>query len=201
MGNGSRRWLTTGKPSRHSTMRHRRRLSPAVCVWKMFPLRCAGHASFRVSKNFASSCPPDFVHRARWVMADTTLTDAELTYLATGELGTEGHMSAYRDALSISADSSDQRLELAAEILAAGTGVVMFNDTVALRPTRTCLLCEVVDPAPSSRRCENEFEVLVENARTMLDSSRLRQRLPNIPRKWLVVEDYGTGTAELWRAP
>jgi len=152
-------------------------------------------------EEFRIVVPADLVHRARWVMADATLTDAELTYLATGELGTEGNTSAYRDALSISADSSDQRLELAAEILASGAGVVMFNDTVALRPTRTCLLCEVVDPAPSSRRCENEFEVLVENARTMLDSSRLRQLLPNIPRKWLVVEDYGTGTAELWRAP
>jgi hypothetical protein len=108
-------------------------------------------------------------------------------------------MSAYRDALSIDAESSDQRLELAAKILATGAGVVMFNDTVALRPTPTCLLCEVVDPAPSSRRCENEFEVLAENAQRMLDSSRLR--LPNIPRKWLVVADYGTGTVELWHAP
>jgi hypothetical protein len=67
-------------------------------------------------------------------------------------------MSAYRDALSINADSSDERLELAAQILAAGTGVVMVNDTVALRPTSTGLLCEVVDPSPSSRRCEHEFE-------------------------------------------
>ena len=110
-------------------------------------------------------------------------------------------MSAYRDALSIDADSSDQRLELAAELLAKGTGVVMFNDTVALRATPTCLLCEVVDPAPSSRRCGNEFEVLAENARRMLDASRLRKHLPNIPRKWLVVDDYGTGTVELWHAP
>ena len=110
-------------------------------------------------------------------------------------------MSAYRDALSIDADSSTQRLDLAAEVLATGAGVVMLNNTVALRPTPTCLLCEVVDPAPSSRRCENEFEVLVENAQRMLDSSRLRERLPNIPRKWLVVEDYGTGALELWRAP
>lgn len=110
-------------------------------------------------------------------------------------------MSAYRDAFSIDADSSDERLELAAEILATGTGVVMFGETVALRPTPTCLFCEVVDPAPGSRRCENEFEVLLENARRMLDSSRLWKRLPDTPRKWLVVEDHGTGTVELWHAP
>ncbi len=110
-------------------------------------------------------------------------------------------MSAYRDALWINADSSDQRLQQAAEILATGAGVVMFDATVALRPTPSCLLCEVVDPAPSSRCCEHEFEVLVENARRTLDSSRLGKRLPNVPRKWLVVEDYGTGTMELWHAP
>lgn len=110
-------------------------------------------------------------------------------------------MSAYRDVLSVDADSSDQQLDQAAEILATGAGVVMLNNTVALRPTPTCLLCEVVDPAPASRRCANEFEVLAENAQRMLDSSRLSERLPNIPRKWLVVADCGTGTVELWHAP
>lgn len=110
-------------------------------------------------------------------------------------------MTAYRHAFFIDANSSDERLELAAEILATGAGVVMFDKTVALRPTPACLLCEVVDPAPTSRRCENEYEVLVENAQRMLDSSRLGKRLPDIPRKWLVVEDYGTGTVELWHAP
>ncbi len=90
---------------------------------------------------------------------------------------------------------------MAAEILATGAGIVIFDETVALRPTPTCLLCEVVDPAPISRRCENEYEVMVENAQRMLDSSRLRKHLPEIPRKWLVVEDYGTGTVELWHAP
>jgi len=75
-------------------------------------------------------------------------------------------MTAYRHAFFIDANSSDERLELAAEILATGAGVVMFDKTVALRPTPACLLCEVVDPAPTSRRCENEYEVLVENAAT-----------------------------------
>ncbi|MCC7461718.1 MAG: hypothetical protein IT480_04560 [Gammaproteobacteria bacterium] len=75
----------------------------------------------------------------------------------------------------------------------------MLNGTLALRPAPACLYCEVIDPAPASHRCENEFEVLVENAQRMLDSSRLR--LPDIPRRWLVVADCGTGTVELWRAP
>lgn len=109
-------------------------------------------------------------------------------------------MSAYRDAFAIGADSSDQRLDRAAEILAAG-GIVLLDNTVALRPTETCLLCEVVETAPSARLCEHEFEVLVENAQRVLDASRLGKRLPDMPRKWLVVEDDGTGTVELWHAP
>jgi hypothetical protein len=110
-------------------------------------------------------------------------------------------MSAYRDALTVDADSSDERLALAAEILAKGAGVVVLEGIVALRPARTHILCEVVDPTPSSRRCEREFEVLVENAQRMLEASKLREHLPDLPREWLVVEDYGTGTAELWHAP
>jgi hypothetical protein len=33
--------------------------------------------------------PTNLAHRARWVMAGAPRTDAELTYLATGELGTD----------------------------------------------------------------------------------------------------------------
>lgn len=110
-------------------------------------------------------------------------------------------MSAYRDALSIDANASEQRLRLAEEVLASGAGVVLFEEAIALRPTPACLLCEVVDSEPSSRRCENEWGVLVENAQRMLASSPLRAHLPDLPRRWLVVGDYGTGTVELWRAP
>ena len=109
-------------------------------------------------------------------------------------------MSAYPDAIAIDADSSDERLELAAEILASGAGVVILNETISLRPTSTCLHREVVDPSPASRRCENEYEVQVENAQRMLDSSRLGELLPDLPRKWLVIEDHRNGTVELWRA-
>lgn len=110
-------------------------------------------------------------------------------------------MSAYQDALLIDADSSDERLALAAEILASGRGVVLLDELVALRPAHTHLRCEVVDPMPSSRRCVHEYEVLVENAQRALDASRLRKLLPDLPRRWSVVEDCGTGTEELWPAP
>jgi len=110
-------------------------------------------------------------------------------------------MSVYLDALSVDAHSSDERLELATEILASGTGVVVFAERIALRTTPTCLVCEVIDSEPASHRCVNEYEVMVENAQKTLESESIRKCLPAIPRSWRVVEDDGTGLVELWRAP
>jgi hypothetical protein len=110
-------------------------------------------------------------------------------------------VSAYKNALAIEPDDSDRRMELAAEMLADGEGTVMLGGVLALRSTGHELVCEVVDRNPSARRCENEYEVMVENARLALERSRLHDLLPPVPQKWLVVEDAGTGTTELWRAP
>ena len=110
-------------------------------------------------------------------------------------------MSAYKDALALELSASDERVALAADMLVNGTGVVLLGGVLALRPNGPELLCEVIDPMPSAHRCANEYEVLVENAQLALDASKLGARLPDRPRKWLVVEDYGTGTMELWRAP
>ena len=109
-------------------------------------------------------------------------------------------MPAYGNALAINADSSDQQLGLAIDILLTARGVVILDNAVALRATATGLVCEVIDPAPTSRLCEHEFEVLVENAQRVLESSRLSKRLPKIPRKWLVVEDNGTKIVQWWPA-
>jgi len=110
-------------------------------------------------------------------------------------------MSAYKDALTIDTGASHQRLALAADLLARGTGVVVLEGTLALRPAGHELLCEVIDPMPSARRCANEYEVLVENARRFLEASKLGALLPNQPRRWLVVDDFGMGGMELWHAP
>lgn len=112
-----------------------------------------------------------------------------------------GRMSAYKDAFAVDSRSSDQSLALAVEVLARRMGVVMFEHSVALRRMQAELLCEVVDPSPSNHRCDMEFEVLVENARRALEGSRLGRSLPDLPRRWLVVEDNGTRTVELWHAP
>jgi hypothetical protein len=109
-------------------------------------------------------------------------------------------MSRDRDALAVETGDSDRKFALAARTLAAGETVVMFEGTLVLRPARGELVCEVVDPAPSARRCANEYEVLVENAQRALEASKLVALLPRLRRNWLVVGDTGAGTTELWRA-
>lgn len=109
-------------------------------------------------------------------------------------------MSAYKNALAIDTDSSDRQLALAADILGGHEGVVLLEGLIALRTLRTHLRCEVLDPSPAARRCANEYEVLVENARRVLQASKLRELLPNVPRKWLVVADHGMEATELWPA-
>lgn len=110
-------------------------------------------------------------------------------------------MSAYKEVLVIEPGASDARLSLARAWLAGGSGVVMLGDDLALRSTGDELICEVVDLTPSAHRCANEYEVMVENAQRALHASGLDHVLPRLPCKWLVVEDCGTGVAELWRAP
>lgn len=109
-------------------------------------------------------------------------------------------MSAYKHALTVDDSSSEQRLALAVQVLDRCEGVVMLEGVVALRPTPSAILCEVIDPMPTAHRCAEEFKVLVENASRGLFSSKLGSRLPQRPLQWLVVDDYGTGTVELWPA-
>ena len=107
-------------------------------------------------------------------------------------------MSAYRDALVVDDSSTDQRLALATTVLERCEGVVLFDGIVALRPTPHAIICEVIDPAPNAHRCAEEFKVLVDNARLGLANSKLSKRLPSRPLEWLVVDDYGSGTVQLW---
>jgi hypothetical protein len=101
----------------------------------------------------------------------------------------------------IDGDASDQRLALAGELLKGGEAIVSLKGVVHLRSEADCLLCEVVDPTPSLRRCAEEFAVMVENARRALEASRLSRYLPDWPQRWIVTKDYGMGTLELWPHP
>jgi hypothetical protein len=109
-------------------------------------------------------------------------------------------MSAYRDALVVDDSSSDQRLDLAVGVLNRCEGVVLLDGVVALRPTPRAIICEVIDPAPTAHRCAEEFKVLVENASLVLANSKLAKWLPSRSLEWVVVDDYGSGTVELWPA-
>ena len=109
--------------------------------------------------------------------------------------------SGYEYALDVDDASSEQRLAEAAGRLDRCEGIVMLDGVIALRPGLAEIRCEVIDPAPSSHRCAEEFKVLVENAGRRLAGSRLASRLPRRPMRWLVVAGSGTEIFELWDAP
>jgi hypothetical protein len=105
-------------------------------------------------------------------------------------------MSAYRDALHIKSDESGSRLTLAQDLLTTGQGVVVLNGVLALRSNGHEILCEVISNGPSA-----DFSSEVASAKDVLARSTLG--LPSaagIALQWIVVDDYGTGTQELWRA-
>jgi uncharacterized protein YndB with AHSA1/START domain len=110
-------------------------------------------------------------------------------------------MTAYQDVLAIDAGSTERRLARAADILASHEGVVLLDGFIALRPMRTHLLCEVLDPSPGAHRCANEYEVLLENAQRALQASKLRQYLPGMPWEWTVVKESVSGTERVWPDP
>jgi len=108
-------------------------------------------------------------------------------------------MTAYDEVLAIEAGSSEADLFLAGEMLAGGKGTVMLEALVALRAGDKNVLCDVIDSTPSAHRCEHEYEVLMENAQRMLQASRLRRLLPDLPCLWRIVAINGDDIEELWR--
>ena len=102
-------------------------------------------------------------------------------------------MSAYKHALHLSSTERGPRLQLAAELLAEGREVVVLDGVLALRPESDKILCEVISAGSVPPQTQ------VESAKRLLQASTLGGLVDSQRCRWLVVEDYGTGTIELWR--
>ena len=102
-------------------------------------------------------------------------------------------MSAYKDALHLSSAEEGLRLKLAEELLTRGQAVVVLDGVLALHSQSDEVLCEVISSG------SNTPEVQVERGRRLLRASTLGSALGRRKCRWLVVEDYGSGTVELWR--
>jgi hypothetical protein len=101
-------------------------------------------------------------------------------------------MSAYKDALHISVKEAGQRLQLAIDLLLSGEGVVVIDNLLALRPHKGQILCEVISQGTTPPQDQ------IKNAKAFLQESSISEYLPCNKLQWLVVEDYGTGTIEVW---
>jgi hypothetical protein len=85
----------------------------------------------------------------------------------------------------------------AAQRLGAGEAL-NWRGRVALSLDCGELICDVLDGEASLRRCEYEFEVVVENARRALESAGLVSLLPSLPRRWRVVDALDPERAVRW---
>ena len=101
-------------------------------------------------------------------------------------------MNAYKHALHISENESGQRLELAKDLLLNGKGVVVIDDLLALRPLSGQIMCEVISQSSAPPQAQ------ILNAKKLLLESSIGDSLQGKKLQWLVVEDYGTGTIEVW---
>jgi hypothetical protein len=104
-------------------------------------------------------------------------------------------MSAYKNDLHINSHESGARLALAQELLNLAQGVVVIDDSLALRPTQEAVLCEVIVTSP-----KQDYSSYIAAAKDLLACSTLSRWAQSKNLQWLVVDDYGTGTVELWRA-
>ena len=109
-------------------------------------------------------------------------------------------MSAYRDALHLDSKAAEQRLRVAAELLRTGEGVVVLEGSLALRPGAGRITCEVIDDCLERQRSPSEYEALVAAAKILLHGSKLAPFVSLDRLDWIVVQDYGTGTTQVWPA-
>ena len=103
-------------------------------------------------------------------------------------------MSAYEDALHITAGEIGPRALLASEVLSTRSGVVVLDNVLALRPEPDRIFCEVIAEAGSP----HNYQAAVEAAQSLLKSSTLFNSVSGKALCWLVVDDYGMGVGVLW---
>ncbi len=96
--------------------------------------------------------------------------------------------------------ATEQRLTLAAELLERSSGIVVLDGVVTLWPRPNEIECAVTLAMTAIARCEEEYKVLVENAAHALRASKLGPRMPRRHLRWVVIDHYGKGSVELWRA-
>ena len=82
---------------------------------------------------------------------------------------------------------------MAAELVAEGRAVVVLDGIIALCPGSDNILCEVISSGNIAPQAQ------AESAKRLLRASTLGGLVDTRRCQWLVVEDYGMGTVELWR--
>lgn len=107
-------------------------------------------------------------------------------------------MSAYRDALYLALDSPRDRIAVAVGVLRESKATVLVEGWVALRPANPGeITVEIVDSGSESNDADH-YAPLIAEARDLLAEPALECLVAGARLEWIVVEDYGTGTVQVW---
>lgn len=112
-------------------------------------------------------------------------------------------MTLYAYTIGIDEELAESEMDLVAQLLNHRNSLMLLVDDqmITLRDTPNELICELIDTMPNSRRCVEEFKVLVENAQRSLANSEIARYLPCKTMQWRVVENGSNGRVELWPGP
>lgn len=109
-------------------------------------------------------------------------------------------MNSSRDALRISSQEMGPRLQLALEVLASGRSSVILDDMILLSREGAGVSCEVFTSSCSNAKAAEAYRQECDAARQHFNASTLGSALFSHTLVWSVVDDYGMGRVELWRA-
>jgi hypothetical protein len=82
-------------------------------------------------------------------------------------------------------------------MLLQAQGVVLLDHFLALRPCGDHILCEVI---ANGAHDPIGYQAAVAEAKSLLAASSIFNFVSGMRMVWLAVEDYGSGTVEMWRA-
>lgn len=100
--------------------------------------------------------------------------------------------------VDIAIDQVGPRLELAAELLASGEGVVVLEHRLVLSRERDGIRCAVVTRLPEHARASDAVDREIEAGKQLLEESTLIDELDSPLLDWIVIDDYGKGAVRIW---
>ena len=74
----------------------------------------------------------------------------------------------------------------------------MLENRLALRRMKEYVLCEVITQLQPHEHQEEKLAEEINQAKDLLKNSTIQNLVKEYKLKWLVIEDYGSGSVQIW---